>query len=87
MRTVVVVTLVTAVLSGDALTRLAAQVVAPGTRADEQATLTAQQHAQARMQGDVAALRTVSAAVPVLAATSLRSPTAPSSSAAPWMDA
>ena len=58
MRTIVVVILVTAILSGDALTQLAAQVVAPGTRADEQATLTAQQHAQARMQDDVAALQT-----------------------------
>jgi hypothetical protein len=58
MRTVLILTLVTAILSGDALTRLAAQVVAPGTRADEQARLTAQQYARARMQDDVAALRT-----------------------------
>jgi hypothetical protein len=58
MRTVVVVTLVAAILFSDALTRLAAQVVTPATRANEQTTLAAQQHAQARMQDDVAALRT-----------------------------
>ena len=58
MRTVVVVTVVTAILSSDALTRLAAQVVTPTTRANEQATLSAQQYARARMDDDVAALRT-----------------------------
>jgi hypothetical protein len=58
MRTVVVVTVVTAILFGDALTRVAAQVVTPATRANEPATLGAQQYARARMQDDVAALRT-----------------------------
>jgi hypothetical protein len=58
MRAVIVVTLVTAVLAGDALARLGAQVAAPATRADGQAAPAAQQHpAQTRLQDDVAALR------------------------------
>src|SRR5262245_51947079 len=56
MRTAVVLLLTAAVLYGHASTRLAAQAAASGARANGRA-VTAQQHARARMQGDVAALQ------------------------------
>jgi hypothetical protein len=58
MRTAVVLTLAATLLCGHAPLRLSAQTAGSGAQANERPLVTAQQHARARMQDDIAALQT-----------------------------